>query len=283
MDIKSSLFLGVLNLQEPAKVNMAVRGGNSGVLKLSGENIADGPGQCFRNITLRAYGISEPLDLRAHLTFSVGFAWEGLFERILRVTPGITDVQVQVPVKEDGPIPWTGTADFVAVMNGEKILFDTKSISSLNSYVDVFIDGKVKISYIAQLVRYMHAMDIKQGYLAFANFIYVSKAAVTAGQYRKMGSEKAAPNINVIAIDILGDGIYVDGFVQDFTLSEILEHTEHAQNNLHNEVVEPLRPVSASSFPVCMNCHFRPACDRFEAEGRDSKELNVFLNYAKEI
>jgi hypothetical protein len=281
MDIKKLCTEAAKQLQNPSGVRLEVRGGNSGVVTPQGEVFADSPGQCLRNITLRAYGISEPISLKTQITFHLGYAWEQLFEKLLKASDGVTDVQTQLNVREEGSIPWSGTADFVATVNGRKTLFDTKSISSLNSYVSVFFDGKVKVSYVAQMVRYMTALNISQGYLVYASFLYVGKGNVTAGQYRKMGEVSANPDIKAVQISIVGDEISVDGFPWDYTLTDVLEHTKRAQNNLHNEIVEPYRPCATGDFSPCYSCHFNKACATFEASG--SKDLRVFLKLAKEI
>ena len=280
MDIKKLLEDAAVKLNRASEVNLAVRGGNSGVYNEHGETVADSPSQCLRMITLRAYGLSEPISLKTQLTFHVGFAWESLFEKLLRASDVVTDLQVQRPIKEGGPIPWTGTVDFTAKINGEDILFDTKSISSLNSYTDVFKDNKVKTSYVAQMVRYMYTLKIKKGFLVYASFIYVSKNNVTAGQYRKMGEKSAAPSIQAVSIIIENDLILVDGFEWKYDLADVLEHTLQAQNHLHNETVEPLRPISDGDFSPCFSCYFKPVCAKFEAIG--SPDLKTFLKLARE-
>lgn len=281
MDIKKLCLDAAEKLNRPSEVTMSVRGGNSGVYTEDGETIADSPGQCLRMVSLRAYGVSEPISLKTQLTFHIGFAWETLFERLLRAGEGVTNVQVQRAVREEGHIPWTGTADFTAEINGEEVLFDTKSISSLNSFTDVFHDNKVKVSYVAQMVRYMHALQISKGFLVYANFIYVGKAHVTAGQYRKMGSKNAAPDILAVGINIKDGQVFVDGFPWAYDVADVLEHTIVAQNHLHNEIVEPLRPISTSDFSPCFSCHFNKACSKFEATG--ASDVKTFLKFAREI
>ena len=284
MDIKKLCIEAAEKLNKPSEVNLAVRGGNSGVYTEHGETIADSPGQCLRMVSLRAYGLSEPISLKTQLTFHLGFAWETLFEKLLRASDRVKNVQVQVPVKEldeNNPVPWTGTADFVAEIDGKLTLFDTKSISSLNSYTDAFFGDKVKVSYVAQMVRYMHAMKISQGFLVYASFIYVGKANVTAGQYRKIGEKSAVPDILSVAISIIDDDIYVNGFDWDYTLTDVLEHTKKAQEHIHCETVEQLRPVSTNDFSPCYSCYFNKACSKFEATG--ASDVHTFLKFAKEI
>ena len=280
MRIKDILEEAAKNL--PAKNNrdIAVRGGNSGIYK-NGVNYAESAGSCFRMISLRAHGLQEPLDLRSHMTFKLGFAWEALFEELLKASPEFSDVQSQVVVEEPGAVPWRGTADFVAIYKGKPILFDSKSVTSMNSYTKYLIDNKPNTAYVAQLARYMLAMNIYTAYLVYGAFLYVGKAHVTSGQWDKMGFSPASPTVSQTLIEIRGTEIYIEDVLQSFGTEDILAHTKHAQHLLANSLVEIPRPVSTGGLPPCAYCHFRRACLRFEQENQPTEALGAFLAYAK--
>lgn len=262
--------------------NRVVRGGNSGVLTSDGLVKASDSGSCLRVIFLRAEGIQAPVDFKSQLTFALGYAWENVFSALSDSKKFNLRSQVSIGPKEieGSSVTFTGTADFILDFpNGQSIAVDTKSVSSINSYIDLFQKGKVKTNYIAQLATYMDFLNINTGYLAPASFIYAGKAHMTAGTFRETGG-KIEPSMKLIPISIDGSTISVNGEESIFTLEDIKRHRQAAAISIETRTIAPNRPESTSGYSVCHFCKFRNACDQYDTEY--DKSADNFISLVKQ-
>lgn len=263
-----------LSLKRTDSPNKVVRGGNSGVLGIDGIVKASDSGSCLRVIFLRAEGIQAPVDFRSHLTFALGYAWESVFSSLEGSEK--FKLRSQIPIGPEpiqgSSVPFTGTADFIMDFpNGQSIAVDTKSVSSINSYIDLFQKGKVKTNYVAQLVTYMEFLKLNTGYLAPASFIYAGKGHMTAGTFRDTGG-KIEPSMKLIPIQLHGSQIVVNGDPADFNLDDVRRHREAAAFSIETRTISPTRPQSTSGYSVCHFCKFKNACDQFETEYDNSAD-----------
>lgn len=269
--------------KEPAR--KAVRGGNSGVMNASGKVVTSESGSCLRVALLRSEGIQGPKDLRFYLTTTLGLAYETVFKALEHSDK--FKLTTQIPVSkaiEGSTVPFHGTKDFeLTFHNGYRLIVDTKSVSSLDSFMALFQEQKVKISYVAQLVSYMEASGVNQAYLVPASFIYVKEARLTAGTQRDLGKVTEAgkvvhpmtriqPQITSIPIQIVGDGVLVQGKKWDFKVSDVLRHRKaNAKAQETGEV--PARPVAPEGdYSPCNLCPFRKACDLFDTSYNQTLE-----------
>jgi len=282
-DLKAEL-LACLNAGQKDRSAQSVRGGNAGIVREDGTPIASDSGSCPRTAYLRSHGIQGAIDFRSHLTFSVGFAFEALFEK-LRASKGLRSLESQVPVSlpiAGSSVPFEGTADFVLTFhNGYRIVADTKSVSSLRSFHSTFVERKLKLNYVAQLVSYMEALGIGHGLLVAASFIYVPKDWMTAGKQRDVG-RKVEPDITVFDLRLAADGtITIDGQTFPYTLADIHRHRQTVAQAIETNTPPRIRPVAPEGgWNPCGLCPFANACAKYEALG--NFDAGSFLKFARE-
>jgi hypothetical protein len=283
-DLKAELLAG-LRARDAAKAESSTkefRGGNSGIMLADGVVRANDPGSCLRTIFLRSKGIQAPLELKSYLTFALGLAFETVFEGLGH--GGKVSLQSQIPVRgeiEGSTTPFRGTADFILTFkNGYRVVADTKSVSALRSFHDVFVKGKVKPGYIAQLVTYMQYLNIPHGFLAFGAFPYVPKDWLTAGKQRELG-RKVEPDLAVVDVRIQEGSLLVNGQSWEFSLEDVERHRRAAALHIEHDTVERTRPLPfEGGFSPCYSCPFANTCTKWEAEG--SGRTEKFLEYVKE-
>jgi len=274
-DLKAEL-LAAHNSTRTERVSRAVRGGNAGIVNDQGVPIASDSGSCPRMAFLRSHGVQGPLNFTSYLTFSLGYAFEAFFEK-LRDSSKLKTLDSQVPVSlpiEGSDIPFQGTADFVLTFhNGYQVVADTKSVSSLRSFHSTFVERKLKLNYVAQLVSYMQALGINHGLLVAASFLYVPTDWMTAGKQRAVG-RKVEPDIAVFDLRLLSDGVItIDGAPFEYTLRDIQRHRETVAQAIQRNEPPRIRPVApVGGWNPCGLCPFANACTTWEAGGEYTTE-----------
>lgn len=248
----------------------AFRGGNSGVMPAHGRVESSDSSSCLRAILLRSRGIDGELRLTSYLTFALGIAYENIFNSL-----GFSDTlgfKSQVPIEgkihSSTSVKFSGTVDYILTdkKTGERVIVDTKGVSSLRSYHSTFIERKLKPNYVAQLLNYMECTGISRGYLVPAMFAYAPKDWLTAGNQRNLPG-KIEPKITQfeIEMDYETDDVTVDGKPWDYSMTDVRRHREAAAQVIETGRVAE-RPVSKpGGFNPCSLCSFAQACDLYDA------------------
>ena len=296
-DLKAEL-LSCLREQDQMKSQsekdkwLTFRGGNSGAMRNG--HVITGNGTCLRKVLLRSKGIQEPKQLKTYLTFALGYGLEDVFGTLKNSKKMKFEEQVAIQGEIPGTsVRFSGTADYrmrFALADGTfyYLIADTKGCSSINTYFDSIVEGKVKGEYIAQIVSYMEYEGINHGQIVQTNFVY-AKRPMFSDEMRtrfKRGEPTIEPDIHCHDVRIDGNHILVNGKLADFTMGEVRAHRfagartiEDAQDESFN-AVHPHRPVKTSYFDPCNNCPFKRSCDAFD--NLKDKSTSRFIELIKE-
>lgn len=268
--------------KQPNEKNLTVaRGGTAGVMLQDGTYISEYANQCLRQRFIKSVGIRTPNTLRDEITFANGLTWEALFTA-LKTSPVWDSFEDQVAVTVQTPEgPWYGTADFVAVYKGNKIVMDTKTVQSVGSYVDMRA-GKVKIDNIAQLLGYMVALDAKIGVLACATTFSMSKSFMGKALQEKCGGS-IAPNMHIITVKIVDAKVLIQsGEVTkywEYTIEDVLRYRDYQVKMLRDKLIAP-RPVTSEGSRPCFNCPLSKVCGLYDS-GYD-KHSDTFVQLVRD-
>lgn len=253
-------YLSTKKESDPSK-NNTVRGGNSGFM-VDGVVWASSTQSCLRMILLRSRGIEDVKNLTSLLTFEVGFMWERIAEAALKKTYGDANVSTQLELTYDisgSSIKGFSHVDFTVKYNDELYVVDTKSISSINSYVDSFVKHEAKTDYIAQLMGYADILKARFALLSSASFVYGS-----SGFKGKPGYIKIEPSIKDSYLRLDPDGrIFIDGNRFVYTVKELRAHRQQAALTIESGTVYESRP-KATKWNPCTFCPVAPLCDHHD-------------------
>lgn len=246
--------------------NFIVRGSSAGILRNS-EFLSDSDTACPRRTWLRHKGIQEKISKFTEQIFAIGFKFEHHFGTLVE---GEKEVAVHTP-------NFQGHADLV----NSDYVFETKSVTSKNTYKSVYKQGVAKSQHIIQLCHYLIQMERQRGKLVYGS--YLSKEI----EYAKLKAmrpdaipalmENAVPEIREFLVEITNDGfINVDGQpYQNLHVTEFLDFIEEVSTLINaNELpprVEPLTPNAWGD--VCKWCPFSAVCDSNPTSLEDFTDL----------
>lgn len=239
--------------------HMGPRGGMSGRLLEDGTPVGSSEQSCPRRALLRSREVEPKIDLRARLTFMVGFSWERAFESIAK-SPRVSEAQVDAKVSKGS---FAGSIDLLAKVDGVLTVFELKSISSLGSYEKTLSLFTVPDSYISQCVSYMLAVGAPQGYIVFYCALSASSSYMTAGAQRRLGTVK--PTIRQVFIQVDKESIWVDGNWYA-ALEGIKEHQRVVYESIQSGKPYPIRPRDRDRGSLCAWCPFQKACAAWELD-----------------
>lgn len=246
--------LTLATAKPPDWKSACVRGGNAGFY--SHGLVQGGSNSCPRRVYLRSRGIEERPRLESLLTWEVGHMWEALYARQGALNPAVAKWSTQVEVYHS----IAGTRSFfsgrpdhvVDLRSGERIVVETKSISSHNKYRDVICDGKIPPEYLAQVVAYMNALHVYRGVLAFGAFIWAGKAR----------GVKIKPTVREFAVTLECDTILVDGVATPHTVSSQIDHSCLSALTIETGELSKKRQVIPNACGFCPLS--RGACAKYD-------------------
>lgn len=231
---------------------MEIRGGNAGLYR-NGEFRSDTSNGCPRVIKLRAYDF-QPAITEAHTlkVFKVGHIFEEWFAT---ENPSLqAEQEVCFNIKED--VDFVGHVDFI----NEDFIYELKSVTSKNTYRDVFRKEKPKAQNLLQLATYMVALERDKGKLIYGSFI----DTITYDQFKELGDddfeemcETLKPDDTIeFLITIDEDGEFLcNGERTDIKVQDICAFWEAAADMLIDEDV-PAKPEKLNQKNYFGPCHF---------------------------
>lgn len=259
-----------------------VRGGNSGFVK-NGVVWGSDPGSCPRRILLRHHGIEEQPDEKSKKVFAIGHLNEELFEQELKQKKLAYDKELALcePIFDD--VDFHGHSDYVVTHPDiGKCVYELKSVTSKNTYKKIFEQSDPKLSNLAQCVNYMLSVETTRGRLRYSSFI-------EAIEYKDIDlyniqdildtCREIIPEHKVFEIEIHPSGsITVDGEINDFSVTDILDHRRLSAEMLRKNTVFSDRPQPSELFNnVCGFCPFREVCEGWDG----SRTTEQFLEQCK--
>lgn len=276
------------------------RFGNSAFF-INGKVITNKEG-CLRIILLRANDIEMPILPQTKKTFALGHINEEIFiENYIKPLGSKYDVEKEfLNTTKDGTFE-VGHSDVIAynVTTNEPIVFELKSVSSVNSHKNYVLKDDYKIDNLAQLVNYMHMAGSKEGYLVYSSFIwgdyykpksgipeieeaYNSGRLVTDNFRINEKGIQIAPSDKFYKITFDTDlNILIDGELSGFNKKEVLKHKLLVSRMLKSQSVFPERPETLTQFSPCSFCSFKEVCLSFDEGVLSSTQ--EFLSEAKQV
>lgn len=263
-----------ISREETPEQKNSVRGANAAWLK-DGQVITDSNVGCLRMVLLRSKGVDAPIGLEQYMTFEIGYAWEKFYASQAATDPNVstwsTDTQVFVDIP-DTNTRFSGRPDHVVTTkDGNTFVVETKSVSSVNKFKDVFKDGHVSPNYLAQIGSYMWALNLEEGKIAYGNFAW------------GMG---AKPDIREFKVNLDGKRFFIDGKPTDHTIEQLVWHKQLSALSIEETSVFPSRPANQE---VCIKrykngfevrCPFYDVCEKHDKVKLTGEE---FVNEAKTV
>lgn len=264
LDLKAEIEDAYNNLkaeENKARLGM-VSGGNAGVQLADGTFLCTSNSSCPRVILLRSKGIQGTKNFSSIVTFEIGFAIERVVS-LLQHSAKIQSYAAQQTIERTlkSGVKWRGTPDFELVVNDKLVILDTKSVSSVNTFIEFVCGDEIKIEYIAQLSTYMYEKGTKWGYIAAVTTPWVSEKFLTAGTKQKTGGS-VKPDLHLFPLVIHDQQIKFKGNFLDFGMDDVLRHRETVGEYVATETVGP-RPKDNKP---CWGCDFRKSCDLYDAQ-----------------
>lgn len=253
-----------------------IRGGNSGYA-INGIPYSNSQQACLRIILLRHHKIEPPIDDTSKKVFEVGF----LNERFHSSPDKQPDFKVAVSLTEN--TSFCGSVDFMTKEGPE----EHKSVTSLNTYEEVFTNNFYKMDNLTQLANYMVATKSPKGKLIYTSYTQ----AITYSDIKNYSWEEInqkistiynknnPPEVKVFNVNLDREGrFYVDGKPQNLYIRYIKEFWSLAAEVVENNIVYPTRPKSTKQGSPCLFCPFKKACKKWDENPTTTED---FLEAAK--
>jgi hypothetical protein len=273
------------------------RFGNSAFF-INGKVVTDKEG-CLRIVLLRANEAEKEILPQTKKTFALGHVNEEIFIENY-VTPLNVKYEKEKEFQKTTKLgTWeVGHSDVIAYGNNNTpVVFELKSVSSVNSHKNYVLGDKLKLDNLAQLVNYMHEAKAPGGYLVYSSYIWgdyykpkdTSKIEKAFNEGRLITDEfnlnekgiqiRPADKFYEVTFDTEGY-ILIDGVkYQDFNKKDVLKHRIAASKVLKEQLVWPERPESLTYHP-CTYCPFKNTCLKFDQKVIESTE--DFIQSAKD-
>lgn len=272
------------------------RFGNSAFF-INGKVITNKEG-CLRIILLRANGVEKDVLPQTKKTFALGHANEEVF-----IENYVTPLNVKYEKEKEFQRTtkyntWeVGHSDVVAYENNiTPVVFELKSVSSINSHKNYVLGNKFKLDNLAQLVNYMSEAKAEKGFLVYSSFIWGDyykpkntehiERAFNEGRLVTDEFNLGQKGIQIRPADKFyevtfkeGGTIVIDGVDTEFNRKDVLKHRIAAARVLSEQSVFPERPESLDYHP-CTYCPFQNTCLKYDQKVITSTE--EFLNSAKD-
>jgi hypothetical protein len=245
-----------------------IRSGNSAFSDEDKNYTTDGNG-CFRVILMRSLGYEQaPKDsfekMRQAITFAVGHACEDVHEEY-HASRGRLLEKEKAGSKEYYPgIPCNCHADFV--VTDERMcatwLEEHKSVSSINTWLQVFEEGHPKENNVAQCITNCDILDVEDGRLIYTGTIYSPGGRSTAKSTPDKEWPPIQPYPKMFSVNKDQNGvIYLNGEEYKFNWGHVLTHKRIASECVAKEEVSKIKPASSKA---CSYCSLRKICQLFD-------------------
>jgi hypothetical protein len=240
-----------------------VTGGNASVM-IAGSIRSDSSSGCVRKLLLRNHGVEAHINEATEELFDTGKEFEKQFEKrlIAKGTPYKADFKKIIDVGHN--VNWTISLDFLLNSN---VVVETKCATTKKRILETFVHGKYKMQHMIQLVSYMIALDLKDGFLVYG-----------AGEpykysFKKVVKEFAQWDIYTFKVT-LDDNKFVVKDTQTGVESllcirpeHVVRYLEYATWVLNEQVVNTLIPEPFSEFTdPCKYCEFNPVCEQVKGD-----------------
>lgn len=232
-----------------------IRGGNAGMFR-NGEYRTDTHNGCPRTIKLRAFSFQTAIeDPKTYKVFKIGHLFEDWFAA---ENPGlIKEHCVQFNVTES--VEFIGHIDFM----NDNYLYELKSVTSKNTYREVFKKGKPKEQNLLQLITYMVALERDKGKLIYGSYVkkmpYEKFEEIGDDEFEEL-CETIVPDDTIeFYIHMCENGnFYCNDEKIDIHVSDIVEFWNEAATMILDEDVPP-KPEKLVDKNYFGPCHFCPA------------------------
>ena len=238
---------------------LQLRGGNAGLYKNT-EYRTDTSNGCPRIIKLRAHGFQPAItEASTQKVFKLGH----LFETWFAVeNPSLTpEHEVRFSITED--VEFVGHVDFI----NDDFIYELKSVTSKNTFRDVFKKKKPKEQNLLQLITYMVALERDKGKLIYGSFIntitYDKFETLGDDEFEQMCEDIKPDDTIEFFITLSSDGqFYCDGNPLDISVSDICEFWDKASQMIMDEEVpdKPTRLNEKNYFGPCHFCDMKNIC-----------------------
>lgn len=243
---------------------LELRGGNSSVV-LRG-SVMGGQNQCLNAIVVRAWsGQPKTTDHRALTTFAVGTSVENVVFQWLKDEGKNVKADVHMEEEITEHVKVTGHADAVEKFDsGSYLIYEFKTVSSINVAEKVFKERHYKPENLAQLVGYMITAEAEYGKLVYTATIYATNK--TKGNEFKI----AAGDQAIFDVQITPNGeIFVNNEPAPFCVEDVLRFRDVAARVIERQVIgsEPPTGWDGNFFSPCKDCWLQPYCEAFKEHG----------------
>ena len=251
-----------------------LRGGNAGLFK-NGEYRSDTPNGCPRMIKLRAYGFQPAVtEQSTHKVFALGHLFEEWFAK---ENPGLKcEHEVRFGITDS--VEFVGHVDFI----NDDFLYELKSVTSKNTFREVFKKQKPKEQNLLQLMTYMVSLERDKGKLIYGSFV----KTITYDMFEELSDDKFEEMCETLKPDdtieflvtIDEDGEFLcDGKRTDISVSDICEFWNVASEMIMDEDV-PAKPEKLGEKNYFGPCHF---CEMKNICASDYDSWDQFYNTVK--
>lgn len=240
-------------------MKLQIRGGNAAIYR-NGEVRTDTSSGCPRMFKLRSYqfqpAITEPRTLKV---FKLGQMFEDWYGD---TNPQLEkEREVRFDINEN--VEFIGHIDY----SDEDFLYELKSVTSKNTFREVFKKQKPKMQNVLQLTTYMVALERDKGKLIYGSFV----KTVTYDQLEELGEDEFEEMCDTLKPDqtiefnihMCENGhFYCNNVEIGLHISDITEFWNKAASILIDEEV-PAKPAQLdpkSYFGPCNFCELKNIC-----------------------
>lgn len=240
-------------------MKLQIRGGNAAIYR-NGEVRTDASSGCPRMFKLRSYqfqpAITEPRTLKV---FKIGQMFEDWYGD---TNPQLEkEREVRFDINED--VEFIGHIDY----SDEDFLYELKSVTSKNTFREVFKKQKPKMQNVLQLATYMVALERDKGKLIYGSFTntlqYDMLEELDDDKFEEICDTLKPDATMEFNITISDSGIFsCNGQELDLQVADIVEFWEAAAEIICDEEV-PAKPAQLdpkSYFGPCSFCELKNIC-----------------------
>ena len=229
-----------------------IRGGNASTYR-NGEYLTDTSSGCPRLIKLRAYDFQPSVsDPKTQKIFKLGH----LFEEWYGEKHPELDKESEVRFNVTDDVEFIGHIDY----SDKDYLYELKSVTSKNTYREVFRKLKPKIQNVLQLTTYMVALERDKGKLIYGSFVetvqYDKIDEIDDDEFEEI-CETIKPDETVeFLIEVQEDGKFLCNKEElDLTVTDIVDFWNAAADMICDEEV-PAKPKKLKPTNYFSPCHF---------------------------
>lgn len=237
-----------------------LRGGNAAIYR-NGDFLTDSSSGCLRIAKLRSNEFQAAVDdPRTMKVFKIGHMFEDWFETQSK-TPLKKEEQVRFEINKN--VEFIGHIDYM----DDDFLYELKSVTSKNTFREVFKKNKPKMQNVLQLATYMVALERDKAKLIYGSFV----KTVTYDQLDELGDDEFEEMCDTLKPDqtiefnihMCEDGhFYCNNVEIGLHILDITEFWNEAASILIDEEVppKPEKLDAKSFFGPCDYCQLKDIC-----------------------